>query len=667
MTADRLDSHGPDSRDQPSRDLPSRDQAGPGRADPLQGGRDEPADDFLARTMPLPAIDIAGFESALETGYVDSAQAPPGHPASPGRPAPVGYSALPSLPAPSGFLAPRPEPGAGLAGPPALSRRAGLRGVARGGMINLAGAAISAAATVGLTVVVTRNFGKSVVGTFFVAISMFLIVEAVTNLGAYNGTIYFIARVRALHAERRIPAIIRATVIPVVIFSVAGAAAMIAFVSPLSRLLLAGHIAGQVPSSDLARSLRVLAIALPFAAIADTMLGATRGFQQMHPTVLVDRVGRSTLQLAGVAAAAAAGASALLAPLWALPYVPAAIVSAVWLRRIMGKGRTTEPARSSGLVRSDDSAPPPRPVAADGFRADNRHGKPSARGFWRFTAPRSIASVAQIIIQRLDIVLVGVMRGPAEAAIYTAATRFLVAGQLGNSAISMAAQPQLTRLFTVRDRSGANAVYQVTTAWLILLTWPIYLLAAVFGPGVLAIFGRNYHAGSSVMVILALAMLVATACGQVDTVLITAGKSTWSLANGLLAMCVNIGVDLVLIPRMGITGAAVGWAAAIGVSNLVPLAQVATAIRVHPFGRAMAAACALTAFSFAAIPLGLRAAAGNGAATSIVAVALGIVVMALGLWQLHGTLHLSAMPGLSRLARRTARYGPDGKKGSPVE
>ncbi len=361
------------------------------------------------------------------------------------------------------------------------------------------------------------------------------------------------------------------------------------------------------------RALRVLAVALPFAALADTMLGASRGFHEMQPTVVVDRIGRSTLQLVGVISAAMVSTSAMLAPLWALPYVPAAVISVLWLRRIMREQRPAQAPRLKKSVQlpagSAESAgrSPVRLDAADGVRADNQHGKPNARGFWRFTAPRSLASVAQIVIQRLDIVLVGIMKGPVEAAIYTAATRFLVAGQLGNSAISMAAQPQLTRLFAIKDRDGANTVYQVTTAWLILLTWPIYLLAVVFGPSVLAIFGRNYHAGSTVMLILALSMLVATACGQVDVVLITTGRSTWSLVNGLLAMCVNISVDLILIPRMGITGAAIGWAAAIVVSNLVPLVQVAVAAKVHPFGRGMAAACALTVVSFAVVPLGAAA------------------------------------------------------------
>ena len=559
-------------------------------------------DDFLARTLPMPAIDIAGFEASSAAAYEET-------------------SRLRS---------------------PAAAGGPGLAKVARGGAINLFGAVISAAASVGLTVVVTRSFGKSVVGTFFVATSLFLIIEAVTNLGAYNGTIYFIARLRALRAERRIPAIIRATIIPVAISSVVGAAALFVFAHPLAGLLL-DRTSSTASTAAVATTLRVLALALPFAALADTMLGAARGYHEMRPTVVVDRIGRSTLQLLGVAAAAVLGSSVLLAPLWALPYLPATIVAVFWFRRITRRHRVR-----LATVSAAERYPA---TPAEHFVADNRHGKPNAKGFWRFTAPRSIASVAQIVIQRMDIVLVGIILGPKEAAIYTAATRFLVAGQLGNAAISMAAQPQLTQLFAVRDRVGANTVYQVTTAWLILLTWPLYLLAIVFGPTVLAIFGRSYHAGSTVMIILALAMLVATGCGQVDMVLITTGRSSWSLVNGLLAMAINIGVDLALIPRMGITGAAIGWAAAIAITNLVPLVQVAVAERVHPFGRGMAAACALSVVSFGAIPFGLRVIAGPTPAVSIGAVALGCAVMALGLWRMNGPLHLSAMPGLGRFAR----------------
>jgi O-antigen/teichoic acid export membrane protein len=300
--------------------------------------------------------------------------------------------------------------------------------------------------------------------------------------------------------------------------------------------------------------------------------------------------------------------------------------------------------------------PGTRRLPARGARHQSRLGRrrlanANPRGFWRFTTPRAAANLTSIFLQRLDIVLVAIMRGPAAAAVYTAATRFLVLGQFGNMAIGRAAQPRLAELFALDDRHGTNLVYQATTAWLILLTWPLYLLAIVYGPQVLAVFGHSYNAGASVMVILSFAMLLGTATGQVDVVLITAGRSTWSLANGVLVLAVNVVLDVLLIPGYGILGAAIGWAAAITVSNLVPLAQLATVFRLHPFGRASLTACLLPAVCFGAVPLAIRSALGGWAALAAGA-GLGSLLYAAGLVRFRRTLRLQAMPGLSSLSAR---------------
>jgi O-antigen/teichoic acid export membrane protein len=155
-------------------------------------------------------------------------------------------------------------------------------------------------------------------------------------------------------------------------------------------------------------------------------------------------------------------------------------------------------------------------------------------------------------------------------------------------------------------------------------------------------------------------MLLATGCGQVDMVLVTTGRSSWSLINGLLAVVVNVGLDVLLIPRYGITGAAIGWAAAIALTNLMPLAQIAAAVRLHPVGRGTVIAVILSAISFGVLPVTARALAGPGAAPSLTAIACGALVMAGGMWHFRRDLNLSVMPGLAQLSaiarrRRTAR------------
>jgi len=505
-----------------------------------------------------------------------------------------------------------------------------LAEVARGGLLNLVGAAVAGLGTVALTVIIARTFSKAAAGAFFTAMSLFLIVEAVASLGAATGTVYFIARLRALGQHQRIPEVMRTATRPVAVVSVTAAVILFLLAEPVARLLVDGQL-GQAGATPVVVTgeLRALAIALPFAVMLDVLLGASRGYRVMGPTVMVDRIGRPVLQLAGVGVAAVAGSAALLAPLWALPYVPAACVVWLWFRRIRRQ---------------------PEPPAA----AESKDG-PTPLHFWRFTGPRGLAALAQITIQRIDIVLVAIFRGPAEAAIYTAATRFLVAGQFTNVAIMMAAQPRFTEMFAQGDRPAANRVYQATTAWLILLTWPLYLLAVVFGPEVLTVFGHSYREGASVMVILGLTMLLQTACGQVDMVLVTAGRSSWSLANGLLAVVVNVGLDVLLIPRYGITGAAIGWSAAIVVANLVPLVQLATTVRLHPFGRGTYIAAVLSAFSFGVLPVAARDLIGSGAVPSLAAIACGCAVMAVGLFHFRADLHLAAMPGAAQLAGAARR------------
>jgi O-antigen/teichoic acid export membrane protein len=376
----------------------------------------------------------------------------------------------------------------------------------------------------------------------------------------------------------------------------------------MSRLL------GAADGSSSPTLIRLLAAFLPLAVGYDLGLAITRGFHRMGPTVLLEKVVRPLAQLVLVLAVLPSGRLGLLGAAWALPYVVTAALTWSAVRSLPG---------SSGAARA----------TTRGLQHE------VSRAFWRFTAPRAVAGVAQILLQRLDILLVAALRGPADAAIYTAATRFLVVGQLVNQALSAPVQPQLSRLLARGDRPAAQTVYQASTAWLVLTAWPVYLLAAVFAPLYLALFGHGYADATSTVVVLSLAMLVGTGCGMVDIVLIMAGRTTWNLANTLLALGVNVAVDLLLIPPLGVFGAAVGWAAAIVAANLVPLGQVFGSLRLHPFGGATLCAAALAAGCFAALPL-LGQALIGGSIGAAAGLAVGTAGYAAGLWRGRRGLHL---------------------------
>lgn len=529
------------------------------------------------------------------------------------------------------------------------------------------GAAVTGVATLGIMLLVTHQFSKPEAGAFFTALSAFIVIEAVAELGTSMSLPYFIARLRALDAITRIPTILRAALIPVAIAAVVAAALLWGLASPFAHMLLSGRAHGTVTPPGVAAALRALAFVIPLAALSNALLGATRGYHVMRPTVVVDRIGRQLGQVAGVLVAGLLGSTALLAPLWALPFLPAAVTAWLWLRRIR-RGRAphmpdtgsvprslaAQMSRSRAVTRTD-----PQPEAGEHSLGPRRTRRALATatpaGFWRFTTPRAIVILAQMLIQRLDIVLVAIIKGPAWAAVYTAASGFLMAGLVGDSALNVAAQPRFTELFTRGDQRGASLVYQATTAWLILMLWPFYLLTIVDGKKLLGIFGHSYSAGGTVVIILGLSMLLSAACGQVGMVLFTSGRSSWSMFNSLAQLIVNVGLDVWLIPKLGITGAAIGWGATVAVGNLVPLVQLAGVLRLHPFGRGTLIAMLLSTACFGAFPFAVREIFGGGTVPFAASVIGAGLLLLAGLWRYRRPLSLSSLPGASAVSARLLR------------
>jgi O-antigen/teichoic acid export membrane protein len=161
-----------------------------------------------------------------------------------------------------------------------------------------------------------------------------------------------------------------------------------------------------------------------------------------------------------------------------------------------------------------------------------------------------------------------------------------------------------------------------------------------------------------VLVVLAATMLVATAVGPVDVVLLMGGGSTWNLVNTLLALGANLALNVVLIPRYGLAGAAAASAAGTLLNNLLPLVQVWWSMGLHPFGSGVAVAAGLSAVCFGVLGVGLRILLGpTVTGLAVYAVASSVLYAAL-LWRFRDHLDWQALRGvLARPGRRSRPVG----------
>jgi O-antigen/teichoic acid export membrane protein len=501
-----------------------------------------------------------------------------------------------------------------------------LRSLARGGTLNTLGFAVAGVLGFVLTVVVTRGVGSSGAGVFFSAVAVFTILMQVAKFGADTGVVRFVSAYLARGQVRDVAPAIRIGAVPAAVAGVIAAAVAMIAAEPTARVFARDR------PGDVAELLRLLGPYLPFAAVTIVLLAATRAYS-MRPFVAIENLAKPALKPAIILALGVGGTltSGELALGWGLPEAFACVASLLAL--VILTRREPVPV----------DAPPQRPLGE------------LASEFWRFAAPRGIAGAFQVSVFWLDVLLLGRYRESGEVGAYAAASRVAMVGTFALQAIRIAIAPTISGLLAREDRDGAQTLYQVATWWLIALSWPMFLILAVFSPFVLSVFGEGFGIGSTALTILAVAMLVNLGTGNVTVVLLMGGKSSWNLLNTAVAVTTNVSLNLLLIPPFGMEGAAVAWAATIGVENVMAVAEVWRFLGMRPFGPGYAPVALAALVCVGGVALVARIVAGPDAVGFVLAVAVAAPLYVAVLWRLRERLHLDVF--LAALRRGKGRDG----------
>jgi O-antigen/teichoic acid export membrane protein len=514
--------------------------------------------------------------------------------------------------------------------------------VARGSVINLSAMVLGAVLSFGLTVLVSRWLQPRAAGGFFEMISLFTILSYTLYLGADTGLLRWIARARAIGGLADTRKIVRIAVVPVLIVGSAAAAAMWVAAPEIARIFL--H--GMAPAAAVG-DIRLVAPLVPLGALSAVVVSGARGFGRTWPYLAIQGLGQPALRIGLVLVALVMGwglRGALVG--WGLPVALGLAAGWYVLARLI-KAEVPAAAR----------APQPSRSARDGEHQRVLPGGGAARGerlgveFWRFAAPRGFAGAFQIVVIWLDILLVGALLSSYSAGVYAAVSKLALVGAFALEATRLAIGPQLSSLMARREFNRAADLHQSATRWLVIASWPLYVMLAIFPVVVLGIFGHRYTVGAASLVVISLAMLVNLGTGNVTVVLLMGGKSSLSAYNALSALVVNVGLNLILLPRIGIVGAAIAWAASIVVENVAAAIEVWLMFRIGPFGKGYRLVAAASVGCFAIPGLAARVLLGQTLPALAAATIVGLAVFAAILYAARERLQLAELMATLRVRR----------------
>lgn len=202
----------------------------------------------------------------------------------------------------------------------------------------------------------------------------------------------------------------------------------------------------------------------------------------------------------------------------------------------------------------------------------------------RFSIPLSISTIIVVLLVRTDTLMLAYFKPSADVGLYGAAFPLSQALLLALSSFGYIYLPLISRLDEGDEHAGINRVYELSTKWIFVVTFPPFLLFTVFGEGTLSLFfGDKYAAASTAFAVLSLGFFTNAAAGRSRETISALGYPKYNLAINGIAFLTNIALNLVLIPLYSYLGAAVASAAAFGTINILAVGLLKTKFGISPF------------------------------------------------------------------------------------
>ena len=419
--------------------------------------------------------------------------------------------------------------------------------MAKAAAVNLVGMAARSSRAL-VTLFVTRVAGPGVFGLFTLALAVVDIVGRLALFGMDKSVLKFVPEVRERGEQGRYEVISSSLWIGLALGAALG----------LAVALIAPWIATRwLAEPGVTLPLRIMALSILPTTLASLLLAATKALKIMsYDAFVTGMLLPLALLVLSVPILWAEDDLAVLAVAYTTSCLAAVVVSAWLFRRHFSLARALA-----------------RPAPAE------------LRRMAAFSTPLGLHDFVQFLTMKLELFILALFVAPAELGVYALAAELAVVVRKFRQIFDPILIPLMSEARDLRDTARLEAHIARVVRWVLVLG-AFYLGALVlFGRPVLGLFGAGFVAGAGVLVLLCVAQLLNAATGLLDMAMLVSGRPRINLQNVLVVLTVQTALNLWLIPRWGLPGAAWSALAAYGLISVVRLAQTLWILHLRPLDR----------------------------------------------------------------------------------
>ena len=407
---------------------------------------------------------------------------------------------------------------------------------------NVIGLGVGIASALGLQILLGRTLVPGAFGLVTEAVQVAFVASAGSRFGMDMAAVRLVSIGRGAGAAGHLRSLVERCALAALGASIV-LAALLAATSPLYDSY--GHV------------IALAAAGLPFIALANVYLGATRGLGQMRQTLYVFWIGQPLLwiAIAGAAIAAGGGTDAAVLAYDASWLVAALAARALWRRE------------------------------ASGFAERSASGA-EVRAALRYGLPRAPAALLAQSIFWVDLWVLAAFEHGTELDAYAAAARISQVLLLFLTSLNLVFSPFAADLHARGQLQRLDELFKRSTRWALAATLPLLIVLFIGADDVLHAFSGRFEVGEGALRILLVGQAANVATGSVGFLLIMTGFTGLDLLDNVLGTALLFGLAVALTAAFGIEGTATAAAVSVAALNVLRLAQVRHRIGVQPYERA---------------------------------------------------------------------------------
>lgn len=214
------------------------------------------------------------------------------------------------------------------------------------------------------------------------------------------------------------------------------------------------------------------------------------------------------------------------------------------------------------------------------FSADNGI---AVRDLFSISLPLLLSSSMSFVMHWTDIIMLGILKTEGEVGVYNVALRVASLTTICLFAVNSIAGPKLGEMYGKNDVSGMRKVAMQSAKLIFWTSIPILLIFFIMPSYILNLFGTEFKSGVYAFLILNCGQFINAVSGPVGYILIMTGKQKVHQNIIVVSAITNIVLNILLIPKYGINGAAIASMISIIFQNLTSVIYIKVHFNVITF------------------------------------------------------------------------------------